>query len=287
MEILITGSAGFIGSHLVEEIEKTCGYKVYLYDRNFGDLKTEKSFPIVDVVIHLAAYNSTKDFYNDSFNIIKENIQPTLNILEYYRNQDAFPLFVYAGTPESIAGATDYFNYKIPTDEDCPIVITDVKNTRWSYAGSKSLGEQAVIASGLPWIIVRPNNIYGPRQKNHFVDEFIARAKTGDVSLYGYENTRSWLYVKDCCEAIVKLIHEPKAVGEIVNIGTDKECTVLDVANIILEYMNITDPITLYPAPLGSVTRRAPDISKIRRLVGWEPKVSLREGMKLTVESYK
>ena len=231
MKILITGSNGFIGSHLKDRLEKSAytgigkgnvqHYEVIGWDRQQGDLKEPQDFPEVDVVIHLAAYNSTKEFYTKGFEVIKDNILTTINLLEHYKKQDKKPLFIYTGTPESYAGATDFFDYKLPTDEACPLVVPDVKNIRWSYANSKALGEQAVIASGLPYQIIVPNNIYGPRQKNHFVDEFIARAKTGDIALFGWENTRSWLYVEDFTEAIERLLHSKKAVGEKINIGSN------------------------------------------------------------------
>jgi len=200
--------------------------------------------------------------------------------------QENKPLFMYTGTPESYAGATDFFNYKLPTDEACPLVVPDVKNIRWSYANSKALGEQAVIASGLPYQIIVPNNIYGPRQKNHFVDEFIARAKTGDIALYGWENTRSWLYVEDFTEAVEGLINSKSAVNEKINIGSNDEVAVIDLAEIIIKNMGIDQPIEKHDAPEGSVARRMPDITKIKSLTQWEPTTSLEEGLKTTVEWY-
>ena len=286
MKILVTGANGFIGSHLIDRLEKSKQYEIIPWDRQHGDLKQPQNFPEVDVVIHLAAYNSTKEFYTKGFEVIKDNILTTMNLLEHYMKQENKPLFMYTGTPESYAGATDYFNYKLPTDEACPLVVPDVKNIRWSYANSKALGEQAVIASGLPYQIIVPNNIYGPRQKNHFVDEFIARAKTGDIALYGWENTRSWLYVEDFTEAIERLINSKSAVDEKINIGSNDEVEVLKLAEVIIQHMGIDKPIEKHDAPEGSVARRMPDITKIKSLTQWEPTTSLEEGLKTTVEWY-
>ena len=286
MKILITGANGFIGSHLKDRLKKSKQYEIITWDREQGDLKQPQNFPEVDVVIHLAAYNSTKEFYTKGFEVIKDNILTTMNLLEHYMKQENKPLFMYTGTPESYAGATDFFNYKLPTDEACPLVVPDVKNIRWSYANSKALGEQAVIASGLPYQIIVPNNIYGPRQKNHFVDEFIARAKTGDIALYGWENTRSWLYVEDFTEAMERLINSKQAVNEKINIGSNDEVEVLRLAEIIIKNMGIDKPIENHDAPEGSVARRLPDITKVKSLTQWEPKTSLEEGLKTTVEWY-
>ena len=286
MKILITGANGFIGSHLKDRLEKSEQYEIIAWDREQGDLKLPQNFPEVDVVIHLAAYNSTKDFYTKGFEVIKDNILTTMNLLEHYMKQENKPLFMYTGTPESYAGATDFFNYKLPTDEACPLVVPDVKNIRWSYANSKALGEQAVIASGMPYQIIVPNNIYGPRQKNHFVDEFIARAKTGDIALYGWENTRSWLYVEDFTEAMERLINSKQAVNEKINIGSNDEVEVLKLAEIIIKNMGIDKPIEKHDAPEGSVARRLPDITKVKSLTQWEPKTSLEEGLKTTVAWY-
>lgn len=286
MKILITGANGFIGSHLKDRLEKSKQYEIIPWDREQGDLKQPQNFPEVDVVIHLAAYNSTKEFYTKGFEVIKDNILTTMNLLEHYMKQENKPLFMYTGTPESYAGATDFFDYKLPTDEACPLVVPDVKNIRWSYANSKALGEQAVIASGLPYQIIVPNNIYGPRQKNHFVDEFIARAKTGDIALYGWENTRSWLYVEDFTEAVEGLINSKSAVGEKINIGSNDEVEVLKLAEVIIQHMGIDQPIEKHDAPEGSVARRMPDITKIKSLTQWEPTTSLEDGLKTTVEWY-
>jgi len=282
--ILVTGSNGFIGSHLVTELKKH--YTVFCHDRTNGDLCTHKNFPQVDVVFHLAANVSTHEFYTKSFEVMKNNVTATINICEFYQQQEQKPLFIYAGTAEAQAGATEHFDYKIPTDEACPFVITDPKNLRWSYASSKAIGEQIVIASGLPYIIFRPYNVYGPKQTGHFVPEFIQRALKNKFELHGHANTRSWLHVDDCVQALMLLLeNSAHTTGEIFNIGHPKEIAVIDVAKCILKHMKKDVDMGLYSAPVGSVSRRAPDITKIKNAVGWTPAIDLDEGIKNTVET--
>ena len=282
--VLVTGGNGFIGSHLIQELQKN--YTVYCHDRLDGDLCSHKEFPQVDAVFHLAANVSTHEFYNKSFEVIKNNVTSTINICEFYKEQKHKPLIIYAGTSEAQAGATDYFNYKIPTDEACPFVINDPKNLRWSYASSKAIGEQIVIASGLPYIIFRPFNVYGPRQGGHFIPEFIDRAVKGKYELYGHANTRSWLYVDDCVKALMLLLENSATTsGEIFNIGHPKEIAVIDVAKCILKHMKKDVDLELHDAPIGSVTRRTPDIDKITKFVGWTPQTNLDEGIKNTLEA--
>jgi UDP-glucose 4-epimerase len=196
-------------------------------------------------------------------------------------------LFIYTGTPEITAGATDKFGYKIPTDEKVPMVIDDIQNPRWSYASSKGLGEQAVVCSGLNYIIIRPNNIYGPNQKNHFVPEFIERCKKGIVILNGWKNTRSWLYIDDCCKAIHKLMNCKKAINQIVNVGSNDEKKVIEVAKMILKELGIKKKIIKKAAPVGSVKRRMPDIKKLKRLINWIPDTKLEDGIKKTIRLNK
>ncbi len=283
--ILITGSRGFIGRNLIKEFNKK--YKIYNLDRNNCDLRTKKKFPIVDVVIHLAAFNSTKDFYENPLNVIQDNFLPIINLLNFYKKQEKKPLFIYTGTPEIGVGATDTYGYKIPTDEKVPMVIEDIENPRWSYATSKGLGEQAIIFSGLKYIIIRPHNIYGPNQKNHFIPEFIQRCKKGNVILNGWKNTRSWLYVDDCCKAIHKLMNCKKAVNQIVNIGSNDEKKVIDVAKIILKQLGIKKKIIKNNAPAGSAKRRVPDIEKLQKLIKWIPSTKLEDGIKKTISFNK
>ena len=283
--ILITGSDGFIGRNLIKQINKK--YKIYELDRKNCDLKYKKKFPTVDFVIHLAAFNSTVDFYNNPIEVIKDNLIPTINLIEFYKKQKKKPIFMYTGTPEIASGATDLFKYKIPTDEKVPMVISDLSNPRWSYASSKGLGEQLIIASGLKYIIIRPHNIYGPNQKNHFFPEFIKRCRKNKIILHGWKNTRSWLYIDDCCRAIEKLIECKKAINQIFNIGSNDEKRIIDVARMILKELKIKKKIIKKPAPKGSAIRRMADIRKLRKLVNWYPKTKMEIGIQRTISAIK
>jgi len=294
MNFLITGSSGFIGSHLVESLSKNIDNKIYAIDKKpFGfalsnveeivlDLKSPcLELPVVDFVIHLAAFNGTKHFYSKALDVIKENILPTLNLLDFYKD---IPIkrFVYAGTPESTVVSTEYFNYPLPTDEEAPIGVVDVKNKRWSYANSKGLGEQAVIASDLPYTIIRYNNVFGPRQVDHFISEFYNRIQEEDYTLYGWENTRTFIYISDAIKATEMLLNTDKSINEIYNVGGDKEIQIKEVAEIILKILKIDKNLILENAPSGSALRRWPNINKLQLHTGFKNTITIEEGLRKT-----
>ena len=294
--ILVTGSSGFIGRHLCETLAKNQNNYVFCLDKkklkfynkykNLRFLQTNLNkntiFPKVDIVFHLAAFNGTKFFYSKSFEVLKDNIIPTFNLLNFYKKNKP-KLFVYAGSPESTTGATDYFNYKLPTDEKCPFVVDDPLNLRWCYGGSKGLGEQFVISSGINFIILRYNNIYGKFQKDHFIPDFIKRVKKNKFELYGYKNTRTMLHVKDAIYATIKVTENKKCYNEIFNLGGDKEMSILSIAKMIMKKINKNNKIKLKPAPKGSAKRRFPDTKKIKKFIGFKPKISMSKGLDLLI----
>lgn len=292
MRILVTGANGLLGSNLVDTLAKDKNNLIYAldkrmitniprlnnvhyltYDLKYSYYEQYLALPNVDIIYHLAAYNGTKHFYKEPYKVIKDNILSTINIIDYYNIMNLKPLIIYAGTPESRTSA------KLPIKESAPYVTEDPFNPRWSYANSKALGEQAVINSGFPFIIVIPYNIYGPLQKDHFIPEFIERANKGKYEIYGGNNTRSFLYINDFIEAIIKLSKIESAQGQVFNIGNDKETRIIDVAYTILKLMNIKETIKVFDAPTGSVSRRKPDISKIKKAIDWEPTTILEEGL--------
>ena len=292
MKYLVTGADGFIGRHLVEYLARNKKDTIIATDRTtkvyfegtniqyqaceLKDKEQVDKLEDVDKVIHLAAYNGTKFFYEKPFEVIKDNIIPTLNLLDRYKNGNVE--FIYSGSPESTTSAD------LPAKEDAPYFIPDPLNPRWSYANSKALGEQAVIHSGLKWKIIRYNNVYGPGQKDHFIPEFVDRLKqTNEAKLYGYANTRTFLFVEDACEATYEVMEHMNCEEEIINIGGAEELKIHEVANIICDLVDYRGVIVGEPAPEGSVTRRWPDISKLKLKTGWFPKTSLRAGLAKTL----
>lgn len=290
--ILVTGSKGFIGRHLCKVLNNQ-GHHVIEADRKLGfDLANYEDvqlLPDVDIVIHLAAFNGTKYFYEKPFDVVRDNLLPTQYLLDRYAGK--VQRFVFTGTCESYAGAVDTFNYTVPTDELVPLVVNDVTNPRWSYGGSKIANEIQVVAAHhqfkQDYTIIRYHNVYGPGQIDHFIPEFYQRAQQGDLALHGWENTRSFMYISDAVEATVRAVFESAFANQIVNIGVDNEISIKDLAQKILDQAGIQGQLVLMDAPPGSVKRRCGDISKFHQLTDFTAQVDLDQGIRLTLESLK
>ena len=287
-KILVTGSRGFIGQHLVTALE-LLDYKVYTADLCDGvdlcNIDIVKNLPDVDIVFHAAAFNGTKYFYSQPYDVIRHNVLPTQNLLDRYINRCEH--FVFTGTCESYSGAVDTFGYAVPTDEKVPLVVNDIMNPRWSYGGSKILAELLCSAAYnqfyQPFTIIRYHNVYGPGQKDHFIPEFASRLLDGKTDIYGYENTRSFLYIDDAVAATIQLLNSP--VNGPINVGIDQEVSILSIANIIKNYLKIEQELILHPAPIGSVSRRCPDIALLKSKIDYNPTVDLHTGIKRTLDS--
>lgn len=283
MKILITGSNGFIGQHLIQALGD---YSLILADKTQGidltDKHTVDQLPDVDMVVHLAAQNGTDYFYSEPLNVIRNSILPTQYLVDRYAGK--VKRFVFAGSCESYAGAIDLFDWAVPTDETVPLVVPDITNPRWSYGGSKILNELQIIAAhqqlGQEYSIIRYHNVYGPGQYHHVIPDFIDRAKNGDYTLHGWSNTRSFMYIDDAVKATIGIIFSDTCANQIIHVGVDNEITIKELAEIILDEMGIKGELTLNPAPIGSTVRRCADVSKLSRLTGFVPEVNLREGIR-------
>jgi nucleoside-diphosphate-sugar epimerase len=283
MKLLLTGHKGFIGSHYHNLIKKN--NEVFVVDKILGEDLCDKSItqnlPDVDVVIHMAATNGTKLFYEIPTEVSFNNTIPTFNLIERYNKTNA--KFVFTSTCEIFNGVIDDGLYPVPTDENVPVMFKDVINPRWSYSLPKALGENLVANSGLSWLVIRYFNIYGPGQKDHFISEFVERVAKGEYYLKG-DDTRSFCYVQDAVNITHHLVKH--ANNEIVNVGKQEEVKISDVARIIMDIMGV-DPnkLEIMSGPVGSAKRRCPDTSKMLRLTNYEYLFNLKDGLKITVDS--
>ena len=282
-KILLTGHCGFIGSHYFEKIKTN--FEVTAFDLKTGqDLcqpSVANSAPDCDVVVHMAATNGTKLFYEQPTNVAFNNTLPTFNLVKRYQGTNT--KFVFTSTCEIFNGAVDRGLHPVPTDETVPVMFNDITNPRWSYSIPKALGENLVANSGLNWLVIRYFNIYGPRQVDHFISEFVSRASKGEYYIKG-DDTRSFCYIDDAIEITHRLV--TGCNNCIVNVGRQEEEKISDVARIIMDLMGI-DPsrLEIQPGPLGSVKRRCPDTTLMKKMTNFNEYTPLRNGLKLTIES--
>jgi len=283
MKIVLTGHKGFIGSHYYDRIKSN--NEVTAYDKingdNLCDPERTNQMPNCDVVVHMAATNGTKLFYDIPTDVAFNNTIPTFNLIKRYIKTNT--KFVFTSTCEIFNGAIDKGLYNVPTDENVPIHFEDILNPRWSYSIPKALGENLVANSGLSWLIIRYFNIYGPRQVDHFISEFVERVKQKEYYIKG-DDTRSFCYIDDAIEMTHNLVTNHS--GHIVNVGRQEESRISDVAKCIMDIMGV-DPtkLEILPSPKGSALRRCPDTSLVQKLTGFEKYTSLQEGLKKTIES--
>jgi UDP-glucose 4-epimerase len=318
VKALITGGAGFIGSHLAERLLED-GHEVLILDNlstgsieNISHLKGRDRFSYVidtitnepllaemidrsDVVFHLAAAVGVKLIVEQPVHTIETNVHGTEVVLEHANKKKK--LVVIASTSEVYGKSTD-----VPFRESADLVLGATVKHRWAYACSKALDEFLALAywkeRKLPIVIVRLFNTVGPRQTGQYgmvLPTFVRQALAGQpITVFGDgTQSRSFTYVGDVVDALVKLMVEPRAVGEVFNIGNTGEVTIRGLADRVRELTGSASPIEYVPydqayeAGFEDVPRRVPDISKLRALIGYEPKVALDEIITSVVEHYR
>lgn len=319
MNILITGGAGFIGLHLVKfhlkqgdtvfildnlsksNIADDVEYKnvinnsnVHFFSINLSNkIKTLDIPKHLDCVYHLAAINGTRLFYEMPYEVSRVNLLSTLNLLDWLENKSIGKI-IYTSTSEVYAGAYDYDLVKFPTDENVPVVFSQPTHDRFSYATSKFMGEFLFLHFGKKFkkevTIVRYHNIYGPRMGDkHVIPELIIRInnKENPLKLHGFSETRSFCYISDAIEATYRISKSIKCVGEIIHIGNPyEEIKIIDLAKKIIKLMNIDIKIEGTPSLAASVSRRCPNITKLKQLTDFSPSIDLQKGLDKTIKWY-
>lgn len=313
--IVILGAAGFIGYHLAKYFLLNTNYKLFLidnfvngkFDNDFQelilnsrvdfvdlDLSNEASYIDIftshDIVFNCLALNGTQNFYSKPVKVIRNSALTAILAAEYSALAGVLK-YVYFGSSESYAGGLDLNLIEIPTKENVPLVVSDVNNSRWSYAASKSVGEIATIANyqqfELNYLILRLHNIYGPRMgTKHVIPDLIYRFSSMDGGVYGLDETRAFMYVNDFVEIVYKLIFTKSAKHNcIYNVGSMNEISIRDLALVIKAQMNSHVSIYSMGNFNGSVKRRCPDTSKLRSQIDFQ-ETSISEGISKTVNWY-
>ena len=318
MRILITGGAGFIGSHLAEALLES-GHEVFVLDDlstgcidNIAHLKGHARFhytidsvfneslvaELVDraaVVFHLAAAVGVKLIVQEPVHTIETNVHGTEVILRHAAKKRK--LVFIASTSEVYGKSTD-----VPFRETADLVLGATTRHRWAYACSKALDEFLALAHWkerqLPVVIVRFFNTVGPRQTGQYgmvVPTFVRQALAGEpITVFGDgTQSRSFTYVGDVVGALLKLMVEPKAIGEVFNIGNIEEVTIHQLAERVKAITGSASPIVTIPyeeayeAGFEDMPRRVPELSKVRALIGYEPAVGLDEIIRRVVASQR
>lgn len=318
-KVLITGGAGFIGYHLGKFLAER-GDEITICDnfargKNDSDLEKllntknvqfikcdltkpeelEKLGSGYDYVYHLAAINHTELFYKIPDEILRVGILTTVNMLEWIKRQDRKTKIMFTSSNEAYAGALKAFGQlPIPTPENVPLVIEDTYNPRWSYAGTKLIGELLFInyakVHNLRMSIVRPHNFYGPRAgAGHVIPDFIERIlnKENPFNVYGGGDTRSFCYIDDAIRQMVAVMESDKTDSETVHLGNAEEITIIDLAKKIFDVTDYHPEVIVHNSPAGSVKCRCPDLTKLYNLTGLKAKVSLDEGIRKTFDWHK
>ncbi|WP_067501777.1 NAD(P)-dependent oxidoreductase [Actinoplanes sp. TFC3] len=311
MRALLLGGAGFIGLHLARRLVND-GYEVTVVDdfsrgRQDADLSSS-SVKIIsadltdpasyaglshgwDQIYLLAAVVGVRNVEKDPARVVRVNTLAAMHLLDWVAPGERV---FFASTSEVYAGGVDAGVAGVPTAEDVPAMISDITAPRFAYAVSKLLGEAAFLhtarAKGFDAVVGRFHNVYGPRMgADHVIPEMSLRAQAGEDPFLvpGADQFRAFCHVDDAVEAMVRLMGTPEAAGQIVHIGNDREETNIgDLAALVLRAAGASPVVSATAAPPGSVHRRCPDLSKLRSLTGYEPKVSLEEGVASTFAWY-
>jgi UDP-glucose 4-epimerase len=318
MRALITGGAGFIGSHLAEELLRRGGEVTVIDDLSTGSftniehLKGQRGFGYVidsihnrplmaelidsaDVVYHLAAAVGVRLIIDRPVHTIETNIMGTEVVLDLAAKKQKR---VLSASTSEVYGKTSV----VPFNEDSDIVLGPTVKSRWGYACSKAIDEFLALAywkeRRLPVVVVRFFNTVGPRQTGRYgmvIPTFVKQALAGKpITVFGDgEQTRCFTWVGDAVSAVIDLVGHGEATAQVFNIGSAEEISIGQLATLVKELTESSSPIVYVPYQeayeegFEDMRRRVPDLGKIRRLIGYAPSMTLPKILHEVIAFYR
>ncbi len=314
---LITGGAGFIGGHLTKRLLSE-GYAVDLIDNlsrgvkddviaefeqhdgfsvRIADLRDPQSLDGIGDdythVIHFAALLGVQNVLDRPYAVLRDNITMLETMLDVAARQPGLERFVFPSTSEVYVGTQQHFELPIPSPETTPLAVSDLDKPRTSYMLSKIYGEALCHQAGLPFTIIRPHNFYGPRMGlAHVIPQLLQRihdsADGDELVVYSMDHQRTFCFIDDAVEYVVRLLDTDDAVGGTFNLGVESpEVTIGALAELLMGIVG--RDLTIVPGETtpGSPYRRCPDMAHTISVTGHEPAVSLEQGARRTYDWYR
>lgn len=307
--VLITGGAGFIGSHITERLMNKS--KITLYDNlrrnSIGWLRLSKNVHLAkgdvldlaslkrfvkdaDIIFHLAAIAGITAVTKSPITTMKINLIGTYNLLQAIEETNPKIERVVLASTSEVYGKYSFLGSEVSLTSQGP-----VSEPRWVYATSKLAAEHLAhsyfLEKRLPVTILRYFNVYGPRQTGESaMHNFIEKALLGKpLTIFGDGlQVRSWCYVQDAVEATILASSGDQAVGKVINVGNPKTAiTIASLAELIIRLTGSKSEIEYVPKDFADVELRIPDITQARKVLGYSPKVDLQEGIQRTIKWFK
>jgi UDP-glucose 4-epimerase len=317
LKALITGGGGFIGGHLASRLVED-GWQLCIVD-NFsrgrrdsfiemllgrsadillveGDLANPKIFENLGTdfthVFHMAAMLGVQNVIDEPYKTLTLNCDLLSNVISFSKTQKKLERFVFCSTSEVYARSLGTIGLHIPTPEGQQIVWPDSTQPRSAYAISKLHGEALIAYSGLPYSIIRPHNVYGPRMgMSHVIPELAQKvfvAPTGsEVEVFSVDHTRTFCFIDDAVEMLRRVAVSPASNCAIVNLGSEApEVTIGSLAALIIKESGKDLRIKRGSTTQGSPLRRCPDMSLMEQITNYRARISLEDGVCRTLKWY-
>lgn len=317
-KVLILGGAGFIGLNIVRQLGQKGNYQITIGDNFFrgkmdAQLKRlvdkhqikvisadftdaaafgqlDKDYDQVYMLASVVGVEYTSKIPNE---VIRINTLLIIHTLEWLKYANCKKV-LFTSTSECYAGTIEAFGYDVPTSEAVPLCIQDITHPRFTYAVTKMLGESGFMnyanVFGFNCTIVRYHNVYGPRMGfKHVIPQVVQRFLKGEdpFKVFGFNQTRAFNYIDDAVDATIAAMEMEAANNEIFHIGDmSAEISIEELVNYIGEILDFKGVFVHEGVHDGSVSRRCPDTTKAKKILGYTPKTGWKEGVKNTVEWY-